>query len=429
MTPGSGPLGYVMNSYPMVSTTFIGREIAALEAAGHTVRRYAIRPWQGAPLVDPQDKAERDKTTYLLTGSKARLIGAALATLVTRPRQTLSALGLTVQLVRAARGGWVRHAAYLLEAMVLARRARQDGIRHLHAHFSTNSTAIAMLARRLGGPDYSFTLHGPDELFAPVENSLGRKVAEARRVVAISHFARSQIMLFSDPADWDKIAIVHCGVHPARYGQSPRAGYGKRVLFVGRLDAVKGGPLLLEAFARIAGQHPEARLDIIGDGAERPGLEARAAALGLTERVSFHGFLPQDAVARQMEASDMLILPSFAEGVPVVLMEAMASRLPVIASRVAGVQELVTDGVSGFVVAPGDLAGLAQRLDRLMADPALCARMGAAGRETVAAAFDIAAEAAWLARILAGGPEAAPPGQLRPSERAPDTPPEASTPP
>ncbi len=407
-------LGYVMNSYPMVSTTFIGREIAALEGQGLTVRRYAIRHWDGT-LVDPADLAEQAATRYLLTGAKAQLFAAVLAETVTNPVGVARAARLTWQLFRAARGGMFRHIAYLAEAMALCRAARTDDVTHLHAHFSTNSASVAMLAHAMGGPPFSFTVHGPDEFFQPYDLSLGLKIARARFVAAISHFCRSQLMLFSDPGDWDKITIVHCGIDPSRYDSGPRAWGGGHVLFVGRLDGVKGAPLLIEAFARCAAHHPKARLTIVGDGAERPALEARVAGLGLEGRVRFTGFQTQAQVAEHLAASDMLALPSFAEGLPVVLMEAAAARLPVIASRVAGVPELVADGETGFVVPPGDLDSLTGRLDQLLSDPERAQAMGAAGRAAVLAGFVGANEAAWLAAHVTE-PR---PGQLRPDPHVP----------
>ncbi|MGR3540282.1 MAG: glycosyltransferase, partial [Hasllibacter sp.] len=280
----------------------------------------------------------------------------------------------------------------------------------IHNHFADSSCTVAMLASEMTGIPFGFTEHGPNTFFDAPRWRLDEKVARAAHVVAISHFCRSQLMLFSDPDHWGKIAIVHCGVHPGLYGRGgPRAPGPPRVLFVGRLDAVKGAPLLLEAFAALRDSHPDAGLDVVGDGSDRARLEARAAELGLGAAATFHGYMAQDAVARMLERADVLVLPSFAEGVPVVLMEAMASRVPVIASRVAGVPELVEDGVSGFVVPPGDLDALTRRLGRLLDDPALRARMGEAGRGKVEAEFDIAREGAWLARVLGGAPGLRPP--------------------
>lgn len=415
---GGAPMvvGYVMNSYPIVSTTFIGREIAGLEAAGVEVRRYAIRTWDG-PLVDSGDLHEREITQYLLTGSRRRLIGSALACLLGNPRGSLAAMAMVWRLYRADGHGIVRHVAYLLEAMVLVRLLLRDKVQHVHAHFATNSAAIAMLAEVMGGPGFSFTIHGPDELFTPHHISLKRKIEKARFVACISHFCRAQAMYFSEQSDWDKLRIVHCGVRPANYGRAGERRGGKDVLFVGRLDAVKGVPLLLEAFARVARDHPDARLRIVGDGPHRDRLTRQAAALGLPAEV-FLGYRPQAEVAALLDTADMLVLPSFAEGVPVVLMEAMAARIPVIAPRVAGVAELVEDGVSGYVVPPGDVDSLAERLGTLLGDPALQRRMGEAGRRTVEAGFDTDAEAGWMAALISGAIAGRLPAGLRPA--APD---------
>lgn len=391
-------IGYIMNTYPLVSTTFIGREIAALERLGMTVRRYAIRQWNG-DLIDPGDRAEQAKTDYLL-GNNIRLVVCLVGTVLRSPRRFLSALGLTFRLMKNAQGGVVRHIAYLAEASVLADLTKRDGITHLHAHFSVNSTTVAMLAQVLGGPKYSFTVHGPDELLAPQQNSTCEKVARAAFVACISHFARSQVMLFSDEAHWNKLQIVHCGVVPADYGQREHGAFGKRILFIGRLVAVKGVPLLLEAVAAAKLKHPDLRLTIVGDGRDRQKREAQAALLKLGTSVNFTGYQDQAAVAALLERSDILVLPSFAEGVPVVLMEAMASRLPVIASRIAGIPELVEDGVSGFLVPPGNVEELAKKLSALLSDPALCARMGLAGRAKVEKEFAVDQEAAKLARLF-----------------------------
>jgi glycosyltransferase involved in cell wall biosynthesis len=392
-------VGYLMNSYPMVSTTFIGREIEAIEALGEPIVRYAVRPWDG-PLVDPHDIAEQGRTRYLLTGSPLALAGAVVAELFGNTRGVLRTLGLLGRLISDAGGEVVRHAAYMAEAMLLKRLCMRDGVSILHAHFSSNATTVAMLAQSLGGPDYGFTVHGPTDFYTPFSGSLGLKVARARYVACISHFCRSQVMLFSDRAHWGKLAIVHCGVDPALYDAAPQVSYGKTLLFVGRLAVVKGVAVLLEAMRTVIARHPDARLVLVGDGPERPALEAEAKALGLGGHIEFAGYRTQAQVAGHLAACDLFVLPSFAEGVPVVLMEAMASRRAVVATRVAGVAELVEDGVAGALVPPGDPVALAARIGALLDDPGLRARMGEAGRAKVVAEFDAAHEAAWLLRIL-----------------------------
>ncbi len=309
-------------------------------------------------------KAEEAATFCILEAARnpLRLLAAHAGAFGHAPGRWLAALALAWRTRAPGLRATLYQLFYFAEAGVLAQHLRAHGVVHLHNHFGNSSCSVAMLASTISGIPFSFTEHGPAIFFEPARWRLDEKIARARFVVAISHFCRSQLMLFSDPAEWDKIAIVHCGVDPALYGRRPRGAFGKRLLFVGRLDPVKGVPLLLEAFAAVRADHPEARLTIVGDGAARGAAERQAEELGLDGAVQFAGYRTQAEVALLLEEADMLVLPSFAEGVPVVLMEAMASRIPVIASRVAGVPELVEDGVSGFTVPPGDVATLADRI-------------------------------------------------------------------
>ncbi|RSK38882.1 colanic acid biosynthesis glycosyltransferase WcaL [Rhodovulum iodosum] len=412
----TAPVAYLTGEYPKVSHTFIQREIAALRATGQEVITCTIRRAPERDVVGEDQKAEQRATWCVLEAAKnpLRLLWAHLSALLRAPRRWFSALRLAWTSCPPGGRAALWQVFYFLEAAVLAQYLRRKGAAHLHNHFANSSCSVAMLASEMSGIPFSFTLHGPAIFFEPMYWRIDEKIARAAFVSCISHFCRSQAMFFSDRAHWDRLRIVHCGVDPARYGQRPRAGFGQRVLFIGRLDAVKGVPLLLEAFARLRPAHPGATLCIIGDGPHRAALEQQARALGLDPASVFLGYRPQAEVAALLEEADMLVLPSFAEGVPVVLMEAMASRIPVIASQVAGVGELVEDGRSGFIIPPGDVDSLAERLDRLLSDPELCRRMGAAGRGQVEAAFDIDREAAWLARLFAGQQAGALPAGLRP---------------
>lgn len=264
-----------------------------------------------------------------------------------------------------------------------------------------------MLASAFSGIPFSYTLHGPADLYEPVTWHLREKTSRAAFVACISHFARSQAMYFSDPAQWGKLRIVHCGVLPEIYAQdAPGPHEGVRLIFVGRITAIKGLRVLLAAFARARATRPGLHLTLVGDGDDRAHLERLAAPLG--GAVHFAGYLSQGAVAAALAESDAMVLPSFAEGLPVVLMEAMASARPVIATQVAGVSELVEDGVSGFVVPPGDEDALADRIGRLADDPGLRARMGTAGRERVRAEFDARREAARIGALFSGQGGSAP---------------------
>lgn len=408
------PIAYLTGEYPKVSHTFIQREIEGLRALGWTVEACTVRRAKPKDVVGAAQKAEEANTFAVLKAAKnpLRLLASLAQALKRDPKRFRAALRLACQTRPPGFKAGLWQMFYFLEAAVLARHLRARGVVHLHNHFADSSCTVAMLCSELTGIPYSFTMHGPTEFFAAHWWRLGEKVARASHVAAISHFCRAQLMYLSPPEAWDRIRIVHCGVTPALYGPHEETS-APTVTFVGRLDSVKGTPLLLEAFGRIAADLPEARLSIIGDGPERAACEARAKELGLGARVVFHGYKSSDEVAQMLRGSDMLVLPSFAEGVPVVLMEAMASGIPVIASQVAGVAELVENGVSGYVIPAGDLDTLTARLRELLADPALRTRMGAAGRAKVEADFDLAQEVAWLSEIHAGAIAGTLPAGLR----------------
>jgi glycosyltransferase involved in cell wall biosynthesis len=405
-------IAYLTGEYPRATDTFIQREVAALRARGLTVETCSIRRTGAGHHTGPEQKAEAAGTFHVLEATRAprRLIAAHLAAW-RRPRAWLRALRLAW---RTSPGGirpTLYQLIYLAEAAVLAQHLRARGLTHLHNHIAMSSCTVAMLASEMSGISYSFTLHGPDIFYAPHRWRLDEKIARARFVACISHFARSQAMAFSSPEHWGKLHVVHCGVDPARYdGPAPEAP--AHLLFVGRLAAVKGVPVLLEAMQGLIADHPGLRLTLVGDGPERGALEARAG--GLRGPVEFVGYKSQGEVAALLREATALVLPSFAEGLPVVLMEALAARVPVVATRIAGVAELVEEGVSGLLVAPGDPVALRDALARLLADPALRARMGEAGRARVVAAFDSAREAAWLAALFDGYAKGTPPGTLRP---------------
>lgn len=393
-------IAYLTGEYPAVSHTFILREVEALRRLGLDVRTASVRRTGPEHHRGPSEKAAAETTFYLLDEARnpATLIGAQIAALGEPGRYfgTLArAWSLRAPGLRAA----LYQLFYFAEATILARWIRAEGITHLHNHFAGPSASVSMLAARLAGIPYSFTLHGPADLAEPARWKLGEKIAGAAFVACISHYARSQAMLMSDPAHWDRLRIIHCGVMPALYDR-PRqeTGAGLHLVFVGRLAPVKGLRVLIEALARL--DRPDIRLTIVGDGSERAALEAMAAPLG--GRVRFTGFQSQEEVAQILATADAFTLPSFAEGVPVVLMEAMAAGLPVIATRITGVPELVEDGVSGFLVVPGDAASLIEVLATFAADPGQGAAMGAAGRATVRAEFDIDIEAARLGALFAG---------------------------
>jgi glycosyltransferase involved in cell wall biosynthesis len=402
-TSQDAPIAYLTGEYPRATDTFIQREVAALRAQGQRVETCSVRRTGTEHLVGAEQQAEAKATFYILAAAKAplTLLSALFSALLRNPRRFLSTLLLAFRTAPPGLRNGLYQLFYFVEAAVLAAHLRKKGVRHLHNHIAKSSCSVAMLTSELSGIPYSFTLHGPDIFFAPDHWRLDEKIARARIVACISHFCRSQAMAFSDPKHWHKLHIIHCGVTPERYDGAPDPK-GAALVFVGRLAPVKGLPILLRALAPLKERHPQIHLTVIGDGPGRSALQHQTDAAGLTENVTFVGYKSQSEVAEALRAADMLVLPSFAEGVPVVLMEAMAARRPVVTTHIAGIPELVTDGTSGLLVPPGDVAALTTAIETVLSDPARATAMGHAGRARVETAFDIHKEAARLGALLRG---------------------------
>ncbi len=394
-------VGYLTGEYPRATDTWIQREIAALRAQDVEVTTFSIRRPGPEHLVGPEQEHGQATTTYLLEQiSPGRLIGEHLKRLVTSPKRYLSALGLAWRTKRPGIRGGLYQLFYFAEAVVLAGEIRRRGIDHLHNHFGDSSCTVAMLAAELDGFPFSFTLHGPGIFFEPYTWRLDEKISRSAFTACISHFCRSQAAIFA-PDQSDKLHIVHCGIEPERISVVEHAGRGTRILFVGRVATGKGIEVLIDSISDLRSRHDDLTLTVVGDGPQREHLEDLCRRRSLQDHVSFVGSKNQDDVAKLLADHDLFVHPSFAEGVPVVLMEAMGAGLPVVATHVGGMTELVSDGVSGFLVRPFDQGQLNDRIERLVTDPDLRQRMGQAGREAVLADFVSADEAARLASLIA----------------------------
>lgn len=360
-------VAYLVNQYPKVSHTFIRREILALERQGIAVSRFALRGWD-ADVVDPADLAEKDNTRYVLQGGLLPLVGAVAQIFVRQPRAAFGALRAALSMSRRSTRPWPYHLIWLAEACQLRLWLTEKKVAHLHAHFGTNSTDVAHLLHLLDGPPYSFTVHGADELDNARFLSLPRKATSARFVVTVSDYLRGQMMRHLPADDWPRLQVVHCGLDENFFTATPTPLPTKPVLLcIGRLCAEKGHLLLLEAFARLA--RPGVRLVLAGDGEFRPLIEAKIAELGLGGRVTITGWIGGDEVRRLIDAATLVVQPSLMEGLPVVIMEAMALGRPVISTFVAGIPELVQDGRTGWLVPVGDVESLAQAMAEALDTP------------------------------------------------------------
>ncbi|MBE2275272.1 MAG: glycosyltransferase family 4 protein [Rhodobacteraceae bacterium] len=400
-------IAYLVNTYPQPSHTFIRREIQALERMDWQVTRFAMRSDRGR-LVDPADIAEDGRTEHVLEMGGWRLLRSGLGFALRRPRQALRALRLALDCgARGAgggpgTGGRLRHLVYWLEAAHVARRCHEGRLPHIHAHFGTNSTTVAMLAAEIGDLTFSFTAHGPEEFDAPRAYSLGQKTARAAFSVAISSFGRSQLCRWAAIGDWPRLHVVRCGIEPWRFPEPPPPPTGApRLVAIGRLAEQKGFPLLIEALALAVSEVPDLHLTLVGDGPFRSLLEQQIAAAGLERHVTLTGWLDEAAVREELARAQALVLPSFAEGLPMVIMEAFAAGRPAIASTIAGVPELV-GAETGWLVPAGDAAALALAIRHLAATPdAQLAEMGQAARRVVLLRHDITNEAETLAALFA----------------------------
>ncbi|MCE8536636.1 glycosyltransferase family 4 protein [Ruegeria pomeroyi] len=396
-------IAYVLNTYPQPSHSFIRREIQALERQGHQVVRLAMRR-ADTPLVDARDRAEAAKTTYVLDRGALRLGGVLLRRFLNAPGRSLAALRLALRCGRASSSGMARHLIYLAEAAEVVACCQAAGAGHIHAHFGTNSATVAMLAHALGGPGYSFTVHGPEEFDAPVALSLGAKLDAARFAVGVSQFGRSQLCRWAGFDTWDRLHVVHCGIEPDAFDDPQPVPEGPlRLVSIGRFVEQKGQMVLVRAMARLVREHPQVHLDLVGDGEMRQALEKAIAKAGLQGNITLTGWLDQDGVRAALERAHALVMPSFAEGLPMVVMEAMAAARPVVATYVAGTPELVLAGETGWLVPAGDDVALAEALAVLAETPVARLRgMGEAGRMRVLKRHAIDDQARKLADLVAG---------------------------
>ncbi len=397
-----GPIAYLVNQYPKVSHSFIRREILALERQGVSVQRFAMRGWE-AEVADADDEYERARTRYVLRGGVRSLLWPSLHAFLTAPFRFVEALKLTFRMARRADRSLAYHIVYLAQACLLRAWLQQSGVVHMHAHFGTNPAEVAMLVRVLGGPPFSFTVHGPEEFDKAEFLKLGEKIERSKFVVAISSYGRSQLYRWAGADAWPKIKVVHCGLEAAFHsGGDVSLPTEARLVCVGRLCEQKGQLLLIEAMHRLLLSGIAFQLVLAGDGEMRPDIERSIDRFGLRHAVRVTGWIGAAQVRSEILAARALVLASFAEGLPVVLMEAMALGRPVIATFVAGIPELVLDGDTGWLVPAGDVAVLADAIATcLAAAPEELSEMGRRGRARALARHDVDLSAARLAALFA----------------------------
>ena len=410
---GAG-VAYLVSRYPALSHTFIEREIEALREQGVRVETFTVRPAPAETLLTEHMRIEAATTKTLIGAGKGTWIAAHLGVLRRSPSAWLGALARAVRTGPLHAKSRLWQVFYFGEAVVLVHHLRKTGIRHIHAHFINVASDVARLAADLGtrldGPDagwrWSFTMHGPTGFDAVREADLAAKGHDADGVMCISHYCRSQMMAELAPEDWEKLDLVRMTVDADTYHPpaEPRRNDGPvRILTVGRLVPEKGPTLLLEALRLVKDRGVDFEAKLVGSGPLADELATRVRELELDEVVTLTGPIGQDRLPDLYRDSDLFVMASFQEGLPVVYMEALATELPVVATAIAATGELVADGVTGRLIPPGDAAALADAIEDLARDPEKRARLGRAGREAVLAEFTSATAGPAAARFFGQG--------------------------
>ena len=389
-------LAYLASQYPAVPHTFIFNEIRELRKLGFEISTASInacdRPVAQLPEIE---RTEQAATFYLKPAGLLKALQAVIYSVVKNPLGTLRGLLFTFRLGRG-----LKRFFYFIEALMIGMWMREKGLAHLHVHFGTAASSVGMIVARTFPITYSVTIHGPDEFYEVSNSYLPEKIAAARFVCCIGSYTRSQVMKVSPSSQWKKIEVVPLGVDPVKFAPHRRpATVPFEILCTARLASTKGHHILVTAVKRLLEENRDVRLRFLGDGPERQSLEQRILEEGLTGHVILEGAVNQDRIPEFLKKTDVFALASFAEGVPVSLMEAMASEVPCVSTLITGIPELIRDRLDGLLVSPSDDEAMADALRRLMDEPELRRRLGKAGRLRVMDRYNLERNVGALAEV------------------------------
>ncbi len=403
---GMRRMAYLSARHPTLSMIFIVREIAELEQLGFNIEIASIND-SDRPLekLTRAEAAQSAQTYYVKAHGLRGALAAHAHALFTRPRRYLRGWRNALSLAGLDLRALVLHAFYLTEALMVGRWMQRRQLVHLHVHLGSQPATVGLLTKQVFDIGMSITVHGADEFYDAWRQHLPQKVAGADFIVCISDFARSQLMFVSDSRHWARLVVCRLGIDVAHFAPRPatrtRADEPFHILCVGRLSPAKGQELLVEAVARLRDKGRPVSLDIVGGGVNAAVLEALVQERRLADVVTLSGPVNQDRIREHYARADCFAMASFAEGVPVVLMEAMSMQIPCVTSQITGIPELITHGQTGLLSPPSNVDGLVEQLDRLIADPALARRLGEAGRAQVQKHYNLRDNAAQLGRIFA----------------------------
>ncbi|MBI1749313.1 MAG: glycosyltransferase [Acidobacteria bacterium] len=385
-------VGYIASTWPRLSQTFVLSEVLAMERKGVPLRIFSVKDPGGEPVHARVAQVRADVTYLAFSGRRKRILRGNLEIARARPGRYVRAL---LHALSYARIGVVKH---FFQAAYLANLLRRQPVAHLHAHFATAPALVAMFTSELSGIPYSFTAHARDIYVDTRPRLLRAEIERARAVVTVSEYNRSYLLSEISPGSNDKVHCIYNGLDLSEYAfRWPRASALEplTILSVARLIAKKGLEDLIDAASILQRRGQDFRVEIIGTGPLRPALETRAALLGLSDHVSFLGAQPQERVRHAYQQAAIFALPCVVagdgdrDGIPTVLLEAMASGLPVISTPVSGIPELIESGRDGLLVAPNKPELLADALDGLLNGAQLRERLARAAREKIESRFQI----------------------------------------
>lgn len=393
-------IAYLVSQYLSGYHPYLLREVRALRACGLEIYVVSVRP-SDRPFdyLTPVEQEEAATTDTITASSAWALCKPHLSTAACHPIRYLRGLSTALRLAGASPRRLLYYIFYFGEAVVAGYWIQSKRLEHFHVQYSST---VGLLVTKVFPLSMSITLHGPVEFLDPRGFHVAEKVAASKFVCAISQFARSRILNSADPSDWCKVEVVHLGVDPDEFFPIPFRERPDvfRVVSVGRFVKLKAFPILMNAVARLLQRGYAMQLHLVGDGPERDDLQKRAESIGLGGYVVFEGYLSQPKLWELYGQADLFAMASFDEGVPVVLMEAMAMELPCVATRIAGIPELIRDGIDGLLVAPSDEEGLSVAIERCMDDPELRRRLGQAGRHRIREVFHLRRNSETLAGIF-----------------------------
>lgn len=395
-------LAYLVSQYPRISESFILREVRGLRELGFEIHVASINPPDREPAqLTEAEREEGRSTLYVKRSSWRSLLAAHFRCAVYQPLRYIKALRYVWTLGGGA-GRRLMGVFYFAEAGLIAEWMRSRDLAHLHVHFATPASTVGTIVSKLTGFSLSITVHGPDEFYDVSLYHLTEKIETCQFLCVIGKFARSQLMKISPVEHWAKFEVTPLGVNPesfaARPPKQPNGCF--EILCVGRLVPAKGQHILVKAVERLSRSGQNVKLRLVGEGPDRKSLEQMVCRLDLSGRVMFEGAVNQEKIQDFYRQADAFVLPSFAEGIPVVLMEAMAIQVPCVTTRITGIPELIRDGIDGLLVTPSDDEELASTIAQLIHQPQLCAKLGEAGRRRVLSCYDLDANVRHLAEVF-----------------------------